>query len=141
MIALDSLALDCLSSLIVMRSSEAACRRDTASLTSHVVVRGSRVKRGFRSERMLTLAELKERPPGGKKLKGGKNEKFGFTKGLNKAELNAPNPEKMAEAAAARQAAQMAADPDAHVDDMSPEMAAAACAEIKVSRPLRFGAK
>ena len=55
-----------------MRSSEAGCCRDTASLTSHVVVRGRRVKRGFRSERMLTLAELKERPPGGKKLKGGK---------------------------------------------------------------------
>ena len=71
-IALDSLALDCLSSLTAMRSSEAGCCRDTASLTSHVVVRGRRVKRGFRSERMLTLAELKERPPGGKKLKGGK---------------------------------------------------------------------
>ena len=37
-----------------------------------MIVRGRRVKRGFRSERMLTLAELKERPPGGKKLKGGK---------------------------------------------------------------------
>ena len=37
-----------------------------------MVVRGRRVKRGFRSERTLTLAELKERPPGGKKLKGGK---------------------------------------------------------------------
>ena len=37
-----------------------------------MIARGRRVKRGFRSERMLTLAELKERPPGGKKLKGGK---------------------------------------------------------------------
>ena len=69
--------MDCLSSLCgtlcpsgVGRS--AVIRVDVAILTWHVVVRGRRVKRGFRCERTLTLAELKERPPGGKKLKGGK---------------------------------------------------------------------